>query len=224
MVSGSKEKMFLEEFNSLLKSNYLFHFHTTYTDGKSSVSEYFEFAFKHNIKTLIFTEHVRRKLSYSFDYFLEDIERERLLHPTLNVFVGVEAKILPGGEIDIPEEILGKIQLIGFACHSFPDNIQLYQESFETVFSKKTWKSYIRVWIHPGRFLANKDSLKANIEVLKRLVKIAEREGVFIENNLKEELPPFDIISACDKERIIVGFDAHHIDEIVQLEKYSKIK
>ena len=208
----------MEEFKNVLKSNYLFHFHTTYTDGKSTVKDYFDFAFRHNIDTLIFTEHVRKKLSYNFDYFLEDIERERFLHPTINVFVGVEAKLLPGGELDIPEKILGKIQLIGFACHSFPDNVQLYQKSFEKLFLDSTWKAYIRVWLHPGRFLKKRKLLKTHIEVLKRLAKFAEKEGVFIENNLKEQLPPPDVISFCDKQKIILGFDAHCVEEVVQLE------
>ena len=211
------QKISLEEFEKIINGKYFFHFHTTFTDGKSKVKDYFDFANKHGIKTLIFTEHVRRKLSYEFDDLLEHIEKENILNPNIKAIVGVEAKILPGGRLDIPENILSKIQLIGFACHSFPNDIELYQDSFERLFSEKKWRKYIRVWVHPGRFLKRIIIPKNRTGVLKELVKYAEKQDVFLEKNMRKPLDYFDVLSICDKDRIIVGHDAHSVKAIEKI-------
>jgi len=213
------KKISSEEFDSILKEDYFFHFHTIYTDGKSSVREYFDFAFKNNIHTIIFTEHVRKKISYNFNELLEDINNVKTFYPNIKVIIGVEAKVLPEGELDIPEEVLGKIQIICFACHSFPDNIVQYQKSFEKLFYEKKWENHIRIWVHPGRFLKRRNLLKTHITVLKNLLNLAEKEGILIEYNLKEQLPPRNIISFYDKQKIIIGYDAHNVKEISKLTK-----
>lgn len=215
-------KISSEEFNNIiLKKDYLFHFHTVYTDGKSTVREYFDFAFRNNVHTLIFTEHVRKKTSYNFNELLEDINNAQRFYPNIKVIIGVEAKILPESALDIPEKILDEIQLICFACHSFSDNIVQYQKSFEKLFYEKKWENYIRVWVHPGRFLKRRNLLKTHITVLKNLLELAEKEGILIEYNLKEQLPPHKIISFYDRQKILVGCDAHSVKEIPELNKYK---
>ena len=213
------KKISLEEFNNILKEDYFFHFHTIYTDGTSNIKEYFDFAFRHNVYTIIFTEHVRKRMSYNFNEFLQEIKKTETLYPDIKTIVGVETKIMPGGVLDIPTEILDKIQLICFACHSFVDNIFLYQKSFEKLFCEKKWENYIRVWVHPGRFLKRRNLLKTHITVLKNLLNLAEKEGILIEYNLKEQLPPHNIISFYDRQKIIIGYDTHNVNEILKLTK-----
>ncbi len=74
---------------------------------------------------------------YNFNEFLEEIKKSKTSYPGIKIIIGAEAKIMPGGELDISKEVLDKIQLICFACHSFPDNAELYFESFKKLFFNK---------------------------------------------------------------------------------------
>jgi histidinol phosphatase-like PHP family hydrolase len=208
-------KNLLEEFKNAIKSeNYIFHIHTNYTDGKSSVIDYFEFAFKNNNKVIIFTEHVRKNLGYDFDGFVKEIKEANEFYPQISVFIGCEAKLLPGGDLDIPLEILANVDVICFACHSFPKDLELYKFSLRKLFLDDKWRNHIRVWVHPGRFLKKLQILDRNLYILQELIEFAISEGVFIEKNLREKLPPIEIIKNIPNDNIILGYDAHSINEL----------
>ncbi len=205
----------LQEFKGIMADNsYLFHLHTNYTDGSNSIEDYICYASKNKIKTIIFTEHVRKNISYSFDDFYSEIKRIERKFENVNVVIGVESKILPDGSLDIPDSILSKIDLLCFACHSFPDDINLYAEAFKKVFVDAKWKSFIRVWVHPGRFVQRIGLSKHNIGIFENILNMAIDEGVIIENNLKQEVLLRNIIERVALENLVVGHDAHSISEL----------
>jgi len=204
-----------EKFKALTSTdNYLFHLHTNYTDGLNSIEDYFRYASKNKFKTIVFTEHVRRKISYNFDDYLSEIRRIETKFENVNTIVGVESKIFPDGSIDIPESILPMIDLLCFACHSFPDDITLYEEAFKEVFVDAKWKSFIRVWVHPGRYLQRIGLTKHNTDIFHGLLNTAVGEGVFIENNLKQVVLLRNIIESIPSESLVVGHDAHSVSEL----------
>ena len=156
----------LEQFEALTSNDkYLFHLHTNYTDGLNSIEDYFCYASRKKFKTIVFTEHVRENMKYNFDDFYNEIKRIENDFETVNAFIGVESKILPNGSLDVPDSILPKIDLLCFACHSFPDDINLYAEAFKKVFVDPKWKPFIRVWVHPGRFLQRIGLSRHNIDI-----------------------------------------------------------
>ena len=215
----------MEKFENLLKANYLFHFHTDYTDGKSSLEDYFKFSLQNNIKTIIFCEHIKKDPSYKFDNFLNEIDSLKNFYNHIKVIIGVEAKILPEGKLDIDENILKKIDLIGFACHSFPNNLDLYKRSFMNLFNSHEFDRYIRVWIHPGRFLKQRNILEDNLWILRELMILANRNNIYIEKNLKEQLPPNDEVIVLNKDKVIIGYDAHCVDDIIcNMRKFFEIQ
>ena len=204
-----------EKFKALTSTdNYLFHLHTNYTDGLNSIEDYFRYASKNKFETIVFTEHVRRKISYNFDDYLSEIRRIETKFENVNTIVGVESKIFPDGSIDIPESILPMIDLLCFACHSFPDDITLYEEAFKEVFVDAKWKSFIRVWVHPGRYLQRIGLTKHNTDIFHGLLNTAVDEGVFIENNLKQVVLLRNIIESIPSESLVVGHDAHSVSEL----------
>ena len=207
----------LEKFENLLKSKYIFHLHTNYTDGLNSVEEYCSWASENGYNAIVFTEHVRKNLSYDFYSFLSDMENARQKFANMDIWIGVEAKILPNGDLDIPDKILPEIQVICFACHSFPKDIDLYEKSFKTVFSDNRWKSHIRVWVHPGHFLKRLGVMDDYLHLLSRLVSCAVREDVFIEHNLKYELPPMSIMKNIPGSKLVRGLDAHSVESMAKL-------
>ncbi len=210
----------LEEFRELLSSErYLFHLHTNHTDGLNNIEDYFCYASKKRFKTIVFTEHVRKNITYNFDDFYSEIKRIENNYEAVNAVVGVESKILPDGSIDIPDSILSKIDILCFACHSFPDDINLYAEAFKKVFVDTKWKAFIRVWVHPGRFIQRIGLSRHNIDIFQSLINTAIDEGVFIENNLKQELLLRNIIKSIPSGSLVVGHDAHSVSELDIQEK-----
>lgn len=210
-------KIALEEFKNILSTKkYLFHLHTDYTDGLNSVEDYFNYASKYNFDVIIFTEHVRKNIKYDFEKFLLSIQKCHIAFSQVEPIIGVEAKILPDGTLDIPETILSKIKLICIACHSFPSEIELYRNVLENVFSDGKWKKYHRVWVHPGRFLRKNNLLEHEHgeTVLRQLVDYAVNEGVLIEVNQKDKLPPPSALEGVSSHNLIIGHDAHAIDHI----------
>ena len=213
----------MEEFRKTIKcTNYIFHIHTDYTDGISSINDYFEYASHNNINVIIFTEHVRRNLKYDFDTFIEDIRDKNRRFAKVRTFIGCEAKLLLGGTLDIPINILSRIDIICFACHSFPQDVELYRSSFKKLFVNEEWKDFVRIWVHPGRFLKKLNILDKNLEILQELVNVAFSEDVILEKNLKEDLPPLEILENMPSDNIILGYDAHSIDELKIIRKRMK--
>lgn len=208
-------KITLEKFNELTSdSNYLFHLHTNYTDGLNSIEDYFCYASKNKVKTIVFTEHVTKNIKYNFDDFYNEIKRIENEFKSINAVVGVESKIFPNGSIDIPDNILPKIDLLCFACHSFPDDINLYAKAFKKVFADARWKSLVRVWVHPGRFIQRIGLSTQNIDIFHGLLNTAVDEGVFIENNLKQEISLKNVIGSMPSECQVIGHDAHSVSEL----------
>lgn len=166
----------------------------------------------------MFTEHVRKELKYSFFDFTSEIQNCGKKYPEVNYIIGVEAKVLPGGELDIPEEILNQISLIAFACHGFPDDVNLWFDSFSRLFENEKWKKYNRIFVHPGRFLVKRKWMQEQKDLLEKLIQKAISEGVYIEQNKREMLPPSFI--KIPANNTIVGFDIHRNDDFIKILNY----
>ena len=207
----------LKKFKNLLKSKYLFHLHTNYTDGASTVEDYCLWASENGYSHLVFTEHVRKELSYDFEGFLSDIRDAGRRFVNLNIRAGVEAKLLPGGGLDIPQEILPDIEVICFACHSFPSDLDLYASSFRKLFSDTRWKNHVRIWVHPGYFFKRLGIMEAGLSLLNELADYAIKEGIFVEHNIRHKLPPESVLKNIPKHSIITGLDAHSVEDLGKL-------
>lgn len=215
----------LEEFKKILQNKrYLFHFHTTYTDGKIDIKDYFMWAKRNQVEVLIFCEHIRKETTYS----LIDFEREVSFYSEnygIPYILGVETKLIPGGFLDINESDLEKVDLIGWGCHSFPKDLELYISSVSKLFeviSKK--KEKIWIWVHPGRFLKKKGFLHNNHKTLSSLIRLAEKYNVFIEKNLRDSLPPNPLWEKVNNVLRIIGVDAHNEDDLNEYENYLVYK
>jgi histidinol phosphatase-like PHP family hydrolase len=210
---------YLEKFREMLRNRYIFHLHTDYTDGKSKIYEYFQYAYKNNVDYLVFTEHVRKRLDYDFYKFYKEVKDTNKNFKSITAIIGCEAKILPNGELDIPQEILPYIEVVCIACHSFPKDIPLYFNSLFKVFENEEFTKYVRVWVHPGRFLRKLGKLGEYTNSLADILEIAISKGIYIEQNLREGLPPSELINKIPSDRKVIGYDAHSVDELKFLRK-----
>jgi len=191
---------------------YIFHVHTDFTDGTSSVEDYCRFALDNGYKYLILTEHVRRLCHYNFLDLAHAVEDARHKFAALQVSLGVEAKILPGGSLDVSDEILEGIDVLGIACHSFPSDVEMYAEAMEHVLKESYAEDLVRVWVHPGLFFKRTNIMDSR--VFSYLLDLAIQQGVYVEYNIKYGLPPVNVQPKIPPQRKVLGVDGHSVKEL----------
>lgn len=199
---------------ALRKGYYLFHLHTDWTDGESSVIDYCTAAKKLGFQTIIFTEHIRRKCSYDFQAFLRLAKEQQSIHG-VEIMVGVEAKILSNGLVDIPEWILPDIEVLAIAEHAFQGDAFTLAESLIRAFKSFRNAEFARVWVHPGLGLFLKKA--APEPLFQKALQAALENGVYIELNLRHKLPPESLSPLIPLASAVIGLDAHSIEEVEEL-------
>src|SRR6476660_8170505 len=94
--------------------------HTNYTDGERSIFEILEECSNRHLRSVAFTEHVRRSTDW-FDKFADDVAETAKQFPDIQVFGGCEAKALDyDGTLDASPEILARAQIVLGSVHRFP--------------------------------------------------------------------------------------------------------
>lgn len=136
-----------EQYHQFLQTGE-WHVHTNYVDGQNSVQELCQRATELGIPLLVFTEHVRRTLTYDFAAFLADIERARRQFPKLVILSGCEAKVLPDGSLDVAPDIQSAVDIVSMAFHSFPTSWETYRTALQRALARPE----VDVWAHPGEW------------------------------------------------------------------------
>jgi DNA polymerase (family 10)/putative hydrolase len=201
-------KIWKKYFRYLLSGEW--HIHTTYTDGKSPVSDYCRRAVEVGIPLIAFTEHVRKDLRYDFNAYIEDIEKAQETYDLI-ILSGCEAKVLPDGTLDVEDSILRQVDYPIFAFHSFPEDFDTYLDALHAVLKNPT----VNTWAHPGVFL-KKSGLEVSEEELSRIFNILKDKEILIELNRKYDAPPDAWINLAKKHHVnfVRGSDCHHIEEM----------
>ena len=196
--------------SNLFLGRYLFHFHTTLTDGRLSVKDYFDFVMHRGVDSLIFLEHIRKKPTYDVEGL--HAETKQLAQETgVRTLLGFEAKLLPGGELDIDEQFLQKAEIIGIAEHGFPNDCGLLRSSFLRALDRypRDLPEKTFVWVHPGLWFQTR-GIDLNVSTSYwDMLHSAQDSGVLIERNLRYGLVGDNIVSRISSESIVVGADAH---------------
>jgi len=195
-----------------LDLTYLFHIHTNHTDGSSSVRDYFEMAKSYGIKKLIFLEHIRKYPKFDVYQFVDEIRRCSELFEIEGV-VGFETKILPGGQLDIRDEHISIAQFIGVAEHSFLLDEQHLVDAFREILHKypSEWGEKTFVWVHPGLWFQRRGILGS--KAYEDMLMVALQSGIMLECNVRYSLPKC-LGDNWPLERVIVGLDAHSVEDL----------
>lgn len=212
MMTGKRPAQFEE---LLKRGRYLFHVHTDWTDGKSSLPEYCETARRLGFQSLIVVEHIRKEASYDFAAFLNFVERQRSIQ-NLEIVVGVESKVLEDGEVDMPDTISSCIEVLAIAEHAFKGDADTLAEALCRAFKHYSKGKIPCVWVHPGlKLLRSFNAERAFKEVLQ----IALSNGVWIEHNLRYGLPPNWTLCEVPRASLVIGLNAHSVEEV---ERFAK--
>lgn len=211
-LSDCKNSITIRNPATMRPCTYMFHIHTDHTDGKVSVSRYFELAYQYHVEHLIFLEHIRTAPTYDVLGFVQSIE-ENSYKFGLHGVVGFEARILPGGVLDIAPEHLLLADFVGIAEHSFEGSAASLWTSFRKIvrtypinFPEKTF-----VWVHPGLWFSKRD-IYDSFELM-QMMDEANRRRILVELNLRYDLPKEPLFSRIVSKKII-GIDAHHEEDI----------
>ncbi|MDY0193553.1 MAG: PHP domain-containing protein [Aliarcobacter butzleri] len=121
---------FFPKFNALNLDliNVDYHLHSTWTDGKNTISEIIENAKRSNLHSIAITDHIRRESNYFYDYKKEINQLNN--QNEINIYVGFEAKIADFfGNIDVKKEVVCEADIAIASVHRYPLGSKLYNAS-----------------------------------------------------------------------------------------------
>ncbi len=197
----------------LFRGRVLFHCHTHHTDGQPTADAYVRWAAERDLDRVVFLEHIRRIPSYDVLPFADEVRRAGEQHG-VPVTLGFEAKVLPGGDLDITDEHLDLAEVIGIAEHGFPDDVELWETSLRAAFGAAGALPIPAVWVHPGLRVQKWHRLESEWARYESLLGAAQDAGVLIERNARYRLLPDDALPIVRPDHLIHGIDAHRLADV----------
>lgn len=191
----------------------LFHCHTRHTDGEPTAEEYVRHALALGLEGVVFLEHIRRRPSYDVPAFVAEA-REAGARLGLPVTVGFEARVLPGGGLDIEEAHLAMAEVLGVAEHAFPEDVPLWEASLRRAFERAGRLDVPAVWVHPGLRLRRWGRLGAERARYEALLEAAQEAGLYVEQNQRYGLLPEAMVPRIRPGRLVQGADAHRLADV----------
>ena len=187
----------------MVKVNWNYHCHTNYTDGINTVEEIAGYCDSHGIEEIAITEHVTTKPDYDFDRLLSDIKQANEQF-NVRIISGVEAKILPDGSLDCPEDIKKKVDIIIGSVHSL--NNMTEQEAYE-----KLAETDCMIIGHP-QFINDK-----MLSSIVRTAKVVELSGRYEQSE--------DMIMAYKDAGLLfsIGLDSHRLEDLDNLSEMEAL-
>ena len=160
------------------------HVHTTDSDGYDSLQAMVQAAQARSLHYLAITDHSKRlALVHGLDAsgLLRQMERIDALNAQLQDFVllkGIEVDILEDGALDLPDDVLGRLDLVVGAVHS---GFGLTREKQTQRLLRAMDHPYFSILAHPTGRLINE---RAAYDVdLGRVLRKARERGCFLELN-----------------------------------------
>jgi putative hydrolase len=194
-----------------------FHVHTSYNDHATpdlNVVSAVKYAESIGLRTLAFTEHVRRESNW-IDSYVNEIETNNT-KPNLKLITGFEAKILRDGSIDCPPKYSADYFVIA---------------SFHTIYgNKEIWMNAIKNAIQNPDVdvighLAPEPTFSLDKDELIEICQLLKDHGKIVELNAKYNRPPMDWVLKFKKYNVEfhLGSDAHSLNEIGEFNRILKL-
>lgn len=192
---------------------YLFHVHTTLTDGKITVAKYLQTARKLSLE-VGFLEHIRKNPTYDPIKFMTDI-RDQAEKEQIKVKVGFEVNVAENG-LNIPSKAVQEADMLGLAVHRYKGTpIELLTAYVANIKRIRAIKKDIPIiWVHPGLWFRRNGLLKENTIYFFTLLKYVIRRGLLVEINTRHDLPPLIFRGFIPRKQRIVGGDIHTPEDL----------
>jgi DNA polymerase (family 10) len=198
------------------------HVHTKATDGHNTLREMAEAARGQGFEYLAITEHSRRlTVAHGLDVKqlrrqMEDIDALNASLKGITILKGIEVDILEDGALDLPNDVLGELDIVVGAVHS---QFKLSRPKQTRRILKAMDHPHFTILAHPsGRLIDQREPY--DVDMLK-IIRHARTRGCFLELNAHpERLDLLDSHCQLAKEegvRIAISSDAHSVQDFDNL-------
>ncbi len=190
------------------------HMHTRASDGRDTIKQMVDAAQQYGFQYIAITEHSKSlPVAHGLDANdlakqIEEIDRINEKLKGIQILKGIEVEILEDGSLDLPNSILGKLDLVVGAVHS----------KFNLTRAKQTRRimcainhRYFSILAHPsGRLLTEREPYSVDMS---RVIREAKNRGCFLELNTQPKR--LDLIDRhCQTAKnegvlICINSDAH---------------
>ncbi|MDK2871421.1 MAG: polymerase [bacterium] len=190
------------------------HVHSKWSDGAHSIEELVQKALERGYKYIAITDHskalgVARGLDE--ERVLKQIEEIRAIqerYHNIKILAGIEVDILQDGSLDLPDEILSKLDIVIASVHSA---FNMSQEEMTRRICKALSNPYVDILGHPtGRLIEEREGYQVDIMAV---LQKAREENVALEiNAFPQRLDLNDINAKIAKEmgvKLAINTDAH---------------
>jgi histidinol phosphatase-like PHP family hydrolase len=193
---------------------YLFHVHTSYTDGDLTAAQSVDFAEKAGARTVVFLEHIRREPRYDVERFSAEVRSAA--RESVQTVLGFESKLLPDGTLDIDDDCFERAAVVGMAEHSFPNDPGLLRDTILNVVRTYPlrWPQVIFVWVHPGLDYLRRLGGGEQDEAFQQMLREACGAGVLVEQSLRYGLLSSAMAGRLPTEFLVTGADAHSLSDL----------
>lgn len=198
------------------------HAHTIATDGHNTLFEMADAARERSFEYLAITEHSKRlTMTHGLDTRhllkqVEAIDRFNATKPKIAILKGIEVDILEDGMLDLPDSVLGRLDLVVAAIHS---RFSLSRDKQTARVLRAMERPHFTIFAHPsGRLIGEREPYDVDMP---RIIAAAKRRGCFIELNAHpDRLDLSDVHCRLAKEAgvlVSIATDAHRIEDLGNL-------
>ncbi|MEK7546988.1 MAG: DNA polymerase/3'-5' exonuclease PolX [Patescibacteria group bacterium] len=158
---------------------------TEWTDGSDSIEEMARAGIKLGLEYIAITDHTKRlAMTGGLDgkmvlKQMAEIDRiNKKLKGKIKILKGTECDILKDGSLDLPDNVLSKLDIVGVSIHSLFN----LSENDQTERIKKAMSNpNVDIVFHPtGRLINRREAYKVNID---ELITHAQKTGTVLEAN-----------------------------------------
>jgi len=196
---------------------------TDWTDGENSILEMANAAKKIGLEYIAITDHTKSlAMTGGADEkkLLRQIEEIKKINKTLKgikILTGAEVNIMKDGSLDIKDEVLEKLDVVGAAVHS---HFNLSREEQTKRVIKAMTNSNVDIIFHlTGRVIGRREAIQIDVD---EIIKTAKRTRTILEIDAFPERSDIkdDYIKKCTEAgvKMVIDSDAHSINHFKYLE------
>ena len=197
---------------------------TNWTDGKHSIEEMAKEAKKQGLEYIAITDHTtdlgvasgldEKKLLLH----AKEIDKVQKKISSIKILKGAEVNIRKDGTLDIANEALSKLDVVGVSVHS---HFKMSKKDMTQRIVYAMQNPHVDILFHPtGRVVKKRDAYQVDMD---KIITMAKKTGTILEVNgsSRMDLNDSNIKKAVQaRVKLIINSDAHHKDHF-QFLKYG---
>jgi len=195
---------------------------TNWTDGRNSIEEMAKEAKKQGLEYIVITDHTRdlamtggsdeKKLLRQ----MKEIDKVNKKIPRIKILKGAEVNIRKDGTLDIADEVLAKLDVVGISVHS---NFKMPRKDMTERIVRAMQNPHADILFHPtGRLIHKREAYDVDMDVI---IETAKKTGTILEINAFPErldLRDYDIKKGVEAGCLFaINSDAHSTEHIEYL-------